>query len=101
MPGLYAGLDVSQEITAICVVNAGGVVLLETDAATSPSAIAEALKPYRRRLKCVGQEAGNMTPWLEGALTKARFPMVTLDPARAHANLNARLNKTDTNDARG
>jgi transposase len=101
MSGLYAGLDVSQETTKICVVDAKGAVQLETETATSPDAIAGTLKPYRRQLRCVGQESGNMTPWLEQALIKARFPMVALDPARAHATLNRRLNKTDTNDAHG
>lgn len=101
MPSLYAGLDVSDKSTAVCIVTAKGATVLETETATAPDAIAAVLKPFKRQLKCVGQESGNMAPWLEQGLARAKFPMVCLDPAKAHASLNGRLNKTDVNDARG
>jgi len=101
MVALFAGLDVSQKMTSICIVNVKGKVIFETDAETAPAAIAEALKPYKRQLKSVGQEAGNAAPWLETELKRAKFPMVCLDPLRASLSLKAKLNKTDTNDARG
>lgn len=101
MVALFAGLDVSHKTTSICVVDAKGGILLETDTETTPDAIARALRPYKRQLRSVGQEAGNAAPWLEQELSRAKYPMVCMDPLRASLALRARLNKTDTNDARG
>ena len=42
----FAGLDVSIEETAICVVDDQGTVLLQCAVATEPEAIAEALAPF-------------------------------------------------------
>ena len=101
MPDLYAGLDVSYATTSICVVDAKGKIVHEALTDTAPEAIATVLKPYKRQLKCVGQETGNLAPWLEGELARAKYPMVCLDPLRTSLALGARLNKTDKNDARG
>ncbi len=50
MPKLYAGLDVSQDKTSICVVDEAATRIYETEVATAPSAIATALRPYKRSL---------------------------------------------------
>ena len=42
----FAGLDVSIDETAICVVSDRGETVLETSVATDPVTIATALKPY-------------------------------------------------------
>lgn len=39
----YAGLDVSLEKTAICILNEDGIVIRELVAASDPAAIAQAL----------------------------------------------------------
>jgi transposase len=101
MKALYAGLDVSYETTSICVIDSAGSVALETATATSPDAIVAALKPYRRRLKLVGQESGNLAAWLQKTMVEAKLPMVCLDARHASSALSAKINKTDTNDARG
>jgi transposase len=101
MPKLFAGLDVADKTTAICVVDERGKVVNEVTAATTPEAIAKALKPYRRSLKAVGQEAGIKAAWLHRGLLRAKIPIHSLDPRHAHAALKMRLNKTDANDAFG
>ena len=101
MKPLFAGLDVSYQTTSICIVDAAGSVALETSTATNPDAIAKALKPYRRRLKLVGQESGNLAAWLQKRLVQAKLPMVCLDARHANSALSARINKTDANDAQG
>lgn len=101
MKPLYAGLDVSYQTTSICIVDTSGSVALETSTATKPEAIVKALKPYRRRIKLVGQESGNLAAWLERKLVEAKLPMVCLDARHASSALKARINKTDRNDARG
>ncbi len=100
MGALFAGLDVSQATTAICVVDKDGVRIFETETATTPMAIAVALRPYRRLLSKVGHETGDSASWLHKALTKRKFPMVSLDARRTRAALSAQRNKTDRNDAR-
>lgn len=101
MPGLHAGLDVADLTTAICVVTEDGSVVSELTADTTPEGIAKALRPYRRRLKTVGLESGGKASWLYRNLVVKNYPMVSLDPYRAHTALKARLNKTDANDAHG
>ena len=101
MTGYFAGLDVSDQTTAICLLDGRGKPVLETSVATTPAAIAGALKPYRRVLEIVGQEAGTKAAWLHKELTKRKFPVVCLDAYHTHAALAAQRNKTDKNDARG
>ena len=58
MVALFAGLDVSDQTTAICVVDGSGEIVIETVVATSAAAIARALKVHRRKLDRVGLESG-------------------------------------------
>ncbi len=53
----FAGLDVSIEETAICVVDEHGEVLLRAAVPTDPEAIGTALAPWAATLKRVGHEA--------------------------------------------
>lgn len=101
MPRLHAGLDVADRSTSICVVTEDGDTVLEAIAETTPEAIAAILKPFRRTLKSVGQEAGAQSAWLHRELLRLKFPMHCLDAFHAHSLLRTRLNKTDRNDARG
>lgn len=101
MPKLFAGLDVSGKTTSICVVDASGSIVFETETETTAPAVICALRPYRRRLQTVGQETSGFARHLHRGLLKAKYPIVLLDPFRAHSALKARLNKTDKNDARG
>ncbi|MCC6786711.1 MAG: IS110 family transposase [Hyphomonadaceae bacterium] len=99
MAKLYAGLDVSQDMTAICVVDARGKVVLETSVATDAKSIGVVLRPFRRSIEQVGHEVGPLSPLLHEALLKQRFPMVCLDARKARAAMAAQRNKTDRNDA--
>lgn len=101
MRKLHAGLDVADKTTAICIVNESGEVVFQGTTETTPEAISDALKPYRRRLASVGQEAGTKASWLHKELSRAKLPIHSLDPWHTHSALNAKLNKTDANDARG
>lgn len=71
MPKLYAGLDVGDLTTALCIVNTDGEALVETSVETTPAGIVAALKPYRRRLHQVGLETGAKSAWLYEALVAA------------------------------
>lgn len=98
----YAALDVSVEETAICVVEAGGRVVKEAVAATSPAAIGAALQAYCGLLDRVGLEAGGLSDWLYDGLRGLGLPAVVIDALHASAMLKGGFrNKTDRNDARG
>lgn len=100
MAKYYAGLDVSQANTSICVVTSNGTPLLETVAPTDPQSIAAILKPYCRMLVSVGHETGLWTPYLHRELLRLKIPAVCLDARRTRAALAGQRNKTDRNDAR-
>jgi transposase len=99
--GLNAGLDVGDQSTAVCVLNAAGKILFESVVSTTPTAIVSALKPYRRTLNAVALESGTRSAWLYEQLRRHRLPVVCLDARHAHAALSARVNKTDKTDAQG
>ena len=97
----FAGLDVSIDETALCVVDDKGEVHLEASVATTPEAIRESLKPFLPRLRRVGHEAGALSPWLQPELQALGIPAVCLEAHHARAALAAQRNKTDATDALG
>lgn len=101
MPGLFAGLDVSDMKTAVCIIRDNGDIILETTISTDPTEIIDVLKPYKRALVAVGQESGTKSRWLHRELLEKKFPVVCLDARHTHAALAANPNKTDKNDAWG
>jgi hypothetical protein len=60
----YAGLDVSLEMTSICIVDANGEVLFEGKASSEPSAVIGFLRAMGLRMERVGLEAGALSEWL-------------------------------------
>lgn len=99
--GVFAALDVSQEQTAICVVDPSGVILAEGKAPTCPDAIAAWLARWPGAIEKVGMETGPLAVWLWNALSERGLPIVCLDARHAHGVLKMMPNKTDRHDARG
>lgn len=56
--GVFVALDVSQEETAICVVDGSGAILAEGKVATCPDVIADWLARWSGRLERLGMETG-------------------------------------------
>jgi transposase len=96
----YAGLDVSLEETAICVVDTAGVIVKEIRAESAPDALHDALKRLDLPLKRVGMEACSLTAWLHDRLTNAGWPAICIETRQANAAMKTMPNKTDRNDAR-
>lgn len=96
----YAGLDVSLEETAICVVDATGTIVKEVRAESEPGALDDALKRLGLPLERVGMEACSLTAWLHDGLTEAGWPAICIETRRANAAMKTMPNKTDRNDAR-
>jgi len=97
----FAGLDVSIDETAICVVNEVGKVMMTAAVPTDPEAIAAALMPYKAQLRRVGHEAGSLSPWLHPGLRELGFSIVCLETRHVRAAMSAQRNKTDAADALG
>jgi transposase len=97
----YVGLDVSLEITSICVVDDKGIVVWRGKCATTPEAITEAVRRYAPAAVRVGLETGQLSNWLTLNLRRRGLPVVCLDARHAKAALSLQINKTDANDALG
>jgi transposase len=96
----YAGLDVSLEETAICVVDGTGRIVKEARAASEPEALIAALRAIDLPLERVGLEACSLTAWLHDELCAAGLPAVCIETRQANATMKTMPNKTDRNDAR-
>ena len=97
----FAALDVSQETTAVCVVDDTGRVVVERKMATCPEVISSFLTQHAPGLDRVGMETGPMAVWLWNELHDRGLPIVCIDARHANAALKVRPNKTDRNDAAG
>jgi transposase len=95
----YAGLDVSLRLTAICVLDERGRVVLEGKVHSEPTAIADFLQPYATTLKLAGLEAGLLAPYLYSGLVERGLPAVCIETRRMKAFAKASPVKTDRKDA--
>ena len=95
----YAGLDVSLELTSVCIVDVQGGIVCEAKVASEPEALIGFLQtlPIAR----VGLEAGPLSQWLHAGLAGAGFETVLLETRHVKAALSAMTVKTDRRDARG
>lgn len=98
---LFAGLDISVKTTAICVLDANGLVIFEATVDSEPGSIAERLRALDRPLERIGFEAGPLSQWIYAGLVEAGLPAICVETRHMHAALSARINKTDRNDALG
>jgi transposase len=96
----YAGLDVSMEETAVCVIDAEGAVVAEAKVASDPAAIAAYLADWRGDLVRVGLEAGGLSPWLWHGLQSRAVAAICIETRRMKAYAKASPVKTDRRDAR-
>ena len=97
----FVGLDVSQKLTAICVVDEKGRRLWRRQCATDPSQIARKVARHAGEEAHVGLETGPMTPWLVHELRGRGLDVTCLDARHVSAALTMQMNKTDQNDAEG
>jgi transposase len=97
----FAGLDVSVKETGICIVDETGKIVREVKVASEPEALLAALKNPAYHFKRIGLEAGPLSQWLYGSLAEAGLPVICVETRHMRAALQAQINKTDRNDARG
>ena len=97
----FAGLDVSVKETSVCIVDDTGRIIREVKVASEPDALLAVLRNPAYHFKRIGLEAGPLSQWLYGALAEAVLPVVCVETRHMRAVLQAQINKTDRNDARG
>ena len=92
----YAALDVSNNQTALHVVDEAGHTVWRGKRASDPEALAAALRRHAPELVRVGLETGFLTPWLYHGLRAAGLPVVCLEArhARAATTLQRRTRMT-------
>lgn len=101
MQQFWAGLDIGESKTAVCVTSDAGEVLLEQMATSDIPGVAEVLEPFTQIGGVrVSIEAG-MGNQLARKLRKLGYPVVVFDTITSNKFLTIRRNKTDANDARG
>jgi transposase len=97
----YAGIDVSLELSSICVVDATGQIVREVKVASEPEALVAFLTSLGLPLTRIGLEAGPLSQWLYAGLAKVGHAVVLLETRHVKAALSAMIVKTDRRDARG
>lgn len=97
----YAGLDVSLEETAICIVDEAGQIVRELRALSDPESLVLAFQGVGLSMERIGLEACSLSAWLYQGLTRADLPALCIETRQAKAAMGAMPNKTDRNDARG
>lgn len=101
MVEVYAGLDVSDKSTHVCVVDGSGMVVWSGACATDPDAIARTLKTRARGLVRVVLETGPLSAFLYHGLVEHEVPVICVCARHAKGVLSARVNKSDPHDAEG
>ena len=97
----FAGLDVSVKETSVCIVDDTGRIVREVKVASEPEALLAVLKSDTCHFKRIGLEAGPLSQWLYSAFAEAALPVICVETRHMRAVLQAQINKTDRNDARG
>ncbi len=101
MTKLYAGLDVSDRLTHICVVDDGGTTIWQGVCATDPEVLAKTLRRHAPDLSRVVLETGSLSAFLYHGLVERDVPVTCICARHAKGVLSARINKSDVHDAEG
>ena len=97
----HVGIDVSLDLSSVCVLDAAGKVVREAKVASEPEALVAFLRGLELPVARVGLEAGPLSQWLYDGLREAGFETVLLETRHVKAALSAMAVKTDRRDARG
>lgn len=98
---IFAGLDVSDKTTHLCVVDAEGLVLKRDVVASDPEVLAKWLAKHCPGLTRVVLETGPLSTFLYHGLIERGIPIECICARHAKGVLAARVNKSDVHDAEG
>jgi transposase len=97
----YAGIDVSLELSSVCVVDTAGRIVREAKVPSEPEALVRFFGQLGVPVTRIGLEAGPLSQWLHAGLARAGLEVVLLETRHVKAALSAMVVKTDRKDARG
>jgi len=97
----YAGIDVSLELSSVCVVDATGRIVREAKVASEPETLVAWFRGLGFEIVRVGLEAGPLSQWLYAAMRGAGLAVELLETRHVRDAFKAMPVKTDRNDARG
>ena len=97
---LWAGIDLGQRESHVCLVDDTGITLREESCETSLESISRVLTSENRQPQVIAAEAGT-EPHIIRKLRGAGFPLVIFEARKASRFLAIRRSKTDASDARG
>jgi transposase len=97
----YAGIDVSLELSSVCVVDATGRIVREAKVASEPEALIAWFRGLGIEVARIGLEAGPLSQWLFAAMRDAGFAVELLETRHVRDAFKAMPVKTDRKDARG
>jgi transposase len=97
----YAGIDVSLEVSSLCVVDGDGKIIREAKIASEPEHLITSLRALKLDLARIGLEAGPLSQWLHSVLRQAGFPVELLETRHVRNTFKIMPVKSDRNDARG
>jgi transposase len=98
---IFAGLDVSDKTTHICVVGGEGGVVWRGVCATDPQVLADTLSKRCPGVARVVLETGALSTFLYHGLIERDVPVVCICARHAKGVLSVRANKSDPHDAEG
>lgn len=96
---IYAGLDVSDKSTHICIVDGDGAVLRRDVVASDPEVLAKWFGRHCPDVKRVVLETGPLSTFLYHGLTERAVPVACICARHAKKALSARVHKSDAHDA--
>jgi transposase len=97
----FAGIDVSLEMSSVCVVDAAGRIVREAKVASEPEALVAWFRGLGIAVTRVGLEAGPLSQWLFAAMREAGLAAELLETRHVRDAFKAMPVKTDRKDARG
>lgn len=98
---IYAGLDVSDKTTHLCVVDGDGAVVKRDVVASDPEVLARWLNKHCPGLARVVLETGPLSTFLYHGLAERGVPVECICARHANGVLSTRINKSDVHDAEG
>lgn len=97
----YVGLDVSEKLTSVCVVDEEGRKVWAGKCSSNPEALALTIRERAPQAERVGLETGPLCIRHFHGLKALQVPIRCIDARHAKAALAMQVNKTDANDAEG
>jgi transposase len=91
----YAGIDVSLELSSVCIVDATGRIIREAKVASEPDALIAWLRELGLALTRIGLEAGPLSQWLYAAMRDVGLPVELLETRHVRDAFKAMPVKTD------